>query len=115
MKPAWAVCGVAALAIAASGCALSPRQNVRLDEAMNAHARILSDESVAALAPAEAKRAREALERAIITWESREDSALVDHLAYVARQRAEIAAETARRVAAERALAGPLRQTSATP
>lgn len=115
MKPAWVICGMTALVIAASGCALSPKQNVRLEEARSAHARILSDESVSALAPAEARRAREALERAVITWESREDPALVDHLAYVARQRAEIAAETARRVAAERGLGGPLRKTSAAP
>lgn len=113
MKPAWVICGMAALALAAPGCALAPKQNVRLEEAKSAHARLLSDASVSALAPAEARRAREALERAIITWESREDPALVDHLAYIARQRAEIAAETARRVAAERGLAGPLRNTSA--
>lgn len=112
MNPARILCGAAALAIAASGCAISPKQNVRLDEAMSAHARILSDASVSALAPEETRRAREALERAVITWESREDPALVDHLAYIARQRAEIAGETARRVAAERGLAGPLRNTS---
>ncbi len=113
MKPAWVICGMAALAVAASGCALAPRQNIRLEEAMIAHARLLSDASVSALAPLEATRAREALERATITWESREDPALVDHLAYVARQRAEIAAETARRVADERALASTYRRTSA--
>lgn len=114
MKPAWITCGLAAVAIAASGCALSPKQNVRLEEARSAHARLLSG-AASVLAPAETQRAREALERAVITWESREDPALVDHLAYVARQRAEIAAETARRVAAERGLGGPLRKTSAAP
>lgn len=107
MKPARVAAALTALALAASGCALSPKPNIRLEEARNAHARLLSRTGVAALAPAEAQRAREALERAIVTWESREDPALVDHLAYVARQRAEIAAETARRVAAERALAAP--------
>ena len=112
MKPGWIAGGMAALAIAASGCALSPKQNIRLEEARSAHARLLSG-PVPVLAPAEAQRAREALERAVITWESREDPALVDHLAYVARQRAEIAAETARRIAAERALADPYLRTSA--
>lgn len=113
MTSAPIICGLAALAIAASGCALAPKHNIRLEETRSAHARLLSG-TVPALAPAETQRAREALERAVITWESREDPALVDHLAYVARQRAEIAAETARRVAAERALARPHQRASAT-
>jgi hypothetical protein len=102
-----------ALAVAATGCALAPKQNVRIDEAMGAHAPIRADASIAALAPAETQRAHDALERAIAAWESREDPALVDHLAYVARQRAAIAVETARRVAAERGLENPHRRTSA--
>ena len=114
MRLGWIVGGIAALAVSASGCALSPKHNIRLEEARSTHARLLSG-TVPVLAPAETQRAREALERALITWESREDPALVDHLAYVARQRAEIAAETARRVAAERALASPHRRTSASP
>lgn len=101
MKRAWII-GCIALAAMMAGCATAPKHNIRLEEARSVHARLLADGKVPALAPAEAKRAREALERAVTTWESREDPALVDHLAYVARQRAEIAAETARRVAAER-------------
>ena len=92
---------------------MTPKHNIRLEEARSAHVRVLADGSVPSLAPAETKRAREALERAVATWESREDPALVDHLAYVARQRAEIAAETARRIAAERGIAGFYRRTSA--
>lgn len=111
MKPAWMI-GCIALAVVMAGCAMAPKHNIRLEEARSAHARLLGDGSVPALAPAETKRAREALERAVATWESHEDPALVDHLAYVARQRAEIAAETARRVSAERALAGPYRKAS---
>lgn len=95
---------LAALAVVISGCALSPKHNLRLEEARSAHERLLSDTRVPALAPAETQRARAALERAVASWESREDPALVDHLAYVARQRARIALETARRVAAERGL-----------
>lgn len=102
-----------ALAVAAAGCALAPRQNARIDEAMREHALLLSDPRVSALAPAQAQLAHEALERAVLTWQSREDPALVDHLAYVARQRARIAIEAARRVAAEGDLARPDRETSA--
>jgi hypothetical protein len=92
--------------------ALAPAHNIRIEQMRSAHARLLSGTGAPVLAPAETQRALEALERAVITWESREDPALVDHLAYVARQRAEIAAETARRIAAERALASPYRTVS---
>lgn len=112
MTPA-SIIGCIALAVAMTGCAMAPKGNIRLEEAMSAQARLLSEAGVVELAPAETMRAREALERAVATWESREDSALVDHLAYVARQRAEIAAQVARRVAAERAMAEPYRRTSA--
>jgi uncharacterized protein DUF4398 len=101
------------LALALSGCVSYPRENLRLAEARAAHARLPAE--VARLAPAESARAAEALERAALTWSSREDPALVDHLAYVARQRAAIAEQVARRVAAELALAERYRQTSARP
>jgi hypothetical protein len=105
-------CAVA-LAVATAGCTLAPKANVRIDEAVGTNALLRSDAGVATLAPVEARRADEALERAVAAWESREDPALVDHLAYVARQRARIALETARRVAAERGLVGFQRRTSA--
>lgn len=113
MRAAWIIGCAMALAMATSGCALAPKQNIRIGEAMGAHAVLGSDESIATLAPAETQRAHEALERALAAWQSREDPALVDHLAYVARQRARIAVETARRIAAERGLATSYRQTSA--
>ena len=92
--------------LAASGCALVPKDNVRLQEAHAANARLMVDSQVAALAPAEARRAAEALEAAQAASSSLQDPALVDHLAYVARQRAAIAVEVARRIAAERAAGG---------
>lgn len=105
---------VAACAIAlAGGCAVSPGHNPRIEEAIGAHALLRGDATVAALAPAQAQSANDALERAVAAWHSREDPALVDHLAYVAGQRARIAVETARRVAAERTLAGSYQRTSA--
>lgn len=102
---------LAALALVLSGCALHPKENLRLQEARQAYAGLPAE--VAQLAPAEAARAAEALERADQTWASREDPALVDHLAYVARQRAAIAEHVARRVAAERAMAEQYLRTSA--
>jgi hypothetical protein len=104
-----------ALAIASAGCAYMPGKNARLEEARTAHARALSAPEVAAFAPAEARRAVEALERALEAWNTLQDPALVDHLAYVARQRAEIAAAVAQRVAADRAACSELRQVSGRP
>lgn len=98
------------LALAASGCAFVPRENLRLKEARQAQARLLGNAEVVALAPAEVRRAREAFERALEASNSLQDPALVDHLSYVARQRAAIAIEAAQRVAAERAAAGQMRQ-----
>ncbi len=97
------------LALAASGCAYMPKENVRLEEARVAQARILADREIALLAPNELRRAEEAFESAVAASNTLQDPALVDHLAYVARQRATIAAEVARRIAADRASAGALR------
>lgn len=93
-----------ALALAPGGCGLAPKDSLRLDEARASHARMIADPEVAALAPLEARRAQEALERALEASDTLQDPALVDHLAYVARQRAAIAIEVAQRIAAERAV-----------
>lgn len=88
-----------ALSALLSACALHPKENLRLEEARRAHERLSRE--VARLAPVETARAADALERATLTWSSMEDPALVDHLAYVAKQRAAIAEQVARRAAAE--------------
>jgi hypothetical protein len=114
MKRNFAVTAVMlALALAASGCVYMPKENIRLEEARGAQARILADRDIVALAPAEVRRAEEAFERAVAASDSLQDPALVDHLAYVARQRAAIAAEVAQRIAAERAAVSFLRPVSA--
>ena len=100
-----------ALALATTGCAYMPKDNLRLDEARHAQAR-LAERDVAAYAPAEARRAQEAFERAVEASNTLQDPALVDHLSYVARQRAAIAVEVAQRIAAERSASGTLRPVS---
>ena len=107
MKMHWQLAAFC-LALAASGCAFVPKQNVRLEAAHAASAGLASDPRVAALAPAEARRAAEALEAAQAASNTLQDPALIDHLSYVARQRAAIAIEVARRIAAERAAGGML-------
>jgi hypothetical protein len=113
MKTGLFVPAALALALAASGCAYMPKENIRLEEARSAQARVLADRDITTLAPNEVRRAEEAFERALTASNTLQDPALVDHLAYVARQRAAIAAEVAQRIAAERAANGSLRLTSA--
>ena len=78
------------------GCALMPQTNVRLEEARVAVASLDRDADSRRLAPVEVESAREAFRRATEAWESLQDPAFVDHLAYVAKQRAAIAVATAR-------------------
>ncbi len=85
----------------AAGCAFVPRQYARLDEALGTLTRAQRDPEVAQFAPAELQRAAESFQRAAAARDALDDSAVVDHLAYVARQRAAISMEMARARAAE--------------
>jgi outer membrane lipopolysaccharide assembly protein LptE/RlpB len=85
---------IAAVAVL-GGCAFIPKDYARLDEARSAREQTLSDARVARWAPVELGRAEEALERARIARDTLDDSAVVDHLAYVAKQRFAIARATA--------------------
>ncbi len=87
------------------GCAFVPKVNPRIEEAKAAHASAAAEPGVATLAPGEWARAREAFDAAIAAWSTLQDPAVVDHLAYVAKQRAAIAREVARMAAAEAAIA----------
>ena len=77
------------------GCAFVPKDFARLDEARTMRGQAMSDARVARFAPAELASAEEALERARIARDTLDDSAVVDHLAYVAKQRFAIALATA--------------------
>ncbi len=96
---------LAVVALSLGACAFVPKTNLRLEEARAAHTAALSDRDVASFALRELQLASEALESANSAWNTLDDPAVVDHRAYVAKQRAAIARETARRVAAERELA----------
>jgi hypothetical protein len=96
---------VIALAIAAGGCAFVPKANDRLEEVRASYAAARADEPLSRLAPAELQRAIETFQLAESAWNALDDPAVVDHLAYLAKQRLAIARETALRAAAERAAA----------
>jgi multidrug efflux pump subunit AcrA (membrane-fusion protein) len=92
------------VAFGQGGCAFVPKTNLRLDEARNMHRLAATDARVAELAPAELRRASETLEQATVAWNTLDDPAVVDHLAYLAKQRLAIAQEAAKRSQAEAAL-----------
>lgn len=82
-----------------TACASMP--NANLDEARSKYAAAQSDPQVGTLAAIELRQASDALNRAEDAWTKGEDSATVDHLAYVAKQRVAIAQEAANEKAAE--------------
>ena len=94
---------VIAVALAIGGCAFVPKSNLRLEEARAMHRAAQADGELAQLAPNELSRASETFRLADTAWNTLDDVAVVDHLAYMAKQRLAIASETARKVAAERA------------
>ena len=88
-----------------AGCSSLPASNSLLDQARNDYSNAQASPQVTNLAPGELKQASDSLDRANNAWTKREDNALVDHLAYVAKQQVAIAQETARQKAAELAVA----------
>ena len=77
------------------------RHNSLLEEARGGYAAAQSDPQVAKFAADELNQAGAALKKADDAWNKREDDALVNQLAYVAKQRVAIAQETARQKAAD--------------
>ena len=94
----------AAVLLTLGACSSVP-QSTLLDEARTNYNAAQSDPQVNALAAAELREAREALDRANAAQARRDEQRTVDHLAYLARQRVAIAAETARMKTAEAQIA----------
>jgi hypothetical protein len=82
---------IAASAMLFGGCAFVPKDYPRLDEARRLQDAAASDPRIEHLAATELARAREALELARTARDTLDDPAVVDHLAYVAKQRLAIA------------------------
>ena len=74
-----------------AGCAFVPVANPHLDEAHAAFSEALADPQVACLDPAHLAEAADALAQADKAHATLDDPAYVDHLAYIATQRARIA------------------------
>lgn len=85
------------------GCSTVPEQHAVLEEARSNFIAARSDSDVNKYAGTELQQAEQALESAENAWSKQEDADEVDHLAYLANQRALIAQETGKRRATEAA------------
>ena len=92
---------IALCAVFLAACGGPPHNNPVLDDARTAYSRVDTDPVAAQHAPVALAEAREALDRAILAWQAKEDVEVVEHYAYLARQRVRIAEETAKLNAAE--------------
>jgi hypothetical protein len=88
-------CAAVCAALWLAGCAFVPRHFAMLDEARAAADAAAADAKVARYASSELGWARNALEEAFAARDTLQDPALVDHLAYLARQRVAIVREAA--------------------
>ena len=79
-----------------AACAFVPQRNARLEEARQAFREAVAEPEVARHAAPELRQAAELLEQASRARDTLDDAAVVDHLAYVARQRVAIAREVAK-------------------
>ena len=88
-----------------AGCNSLPASNSLLDQARSDYSNAQASPQVTGLAAGELKQASDSLDKANNAWTKRENSALVDHLAYVAKRQVAIAQETASEKAAQLAVA----------
>lgn len=100
MRARLAILAIGAFAL--DGCSFVPNVYPRLDEARDAHRKAAADPGVRLYAGAELKSAGEVLERALVARDTLDDPAVVDHLAYLARQRVAISIEVAKGKALQR-------------
>ena len=88
-----------------AGCSTLPASDSPLAQARNDYSNAQANPQVTSLAAGELKQASDSLDKANNASSKGENRALVDHLAYVAKQQVAIAQETARQKAAELAVA----------
>ena len=88
-----------------AGCAGMPANNPRLAEARSAYTAVQADPHAQDWAGMELKQAGDALNNAQAAWERKDDAEQVNHLAYVASQRAAIVRQTLNMKAADAVVA----------
>jgi outer membrane protein OmpA-like peptidoglycan-associated protein len=85
-------------------CVSVPATNPKLDEARALYSQAAADADAARSAPLELRSAQQALTRAETAFKAGEDSAIVDHHAYLARQRSATALQAGEIARAEQAV-----------
>jgi outer membrane protein OmpA-like peptidoglycan-associated protein len=90
-----------ALSIGLAGCASTPKDNATLTQARSGFEVAQSDPAVVKYAPIELKAAGDAIASASNALKEHEKEPQVEHLAYLAKQKVEVARETARLKVAE--------------
>ena len=98
-----AACAITAATLLAA-CSTTPAMNPGLEEARTDYRNAQSNSQVATLAASELKQASDSLELANAASNRGDSVAIVDHLAYVAKQQVAIAQATANQKAAELAV-----------
>ncbi len=88
-----------------AGCSTMPASDSPLMLARNDYSNAQANPQIAALAASELKQASDALDRANAASGKGDDKVVVDHLAYLAKQKVTIARETANQKMAEQAVA----------
>ena len=91
-------------ALVMAGCSSVPKSNERLIAAQSALERARADTARAELTPTELERADAAVRRAEREWRDDDDTAEVDHLAYLAQRLVDLAVTTGQRREAERGI-----------
>ncbi|HSB97103.1 MAG TPA: OmpA family protein [Spongiibacteraceae bacterium] len=89
------------LTIGLAGCASTPKDNATLTQARSGYEVAQADPAVVKYAPIELKAAGDAIGTASNALQEREKASEVEHLSYLAKQKVEIARETARLKVAE--------------
>lgn len=97
---------LAAIAVATlAACASAPSRHAALDDAQAAYDRVASDPQVARSASLELRRAQQDLQQAQAAQRDGKDPSAVEHYAYLAKQRAEVALQAGKAAQAEQAVA----------
>jgi outer membrane protein OmpA-like peptidoglycan-associated protein len=97
---------LAAVAVAAlAACASTPSRNAALDDAKSAYDRAAGDAQVVRSAPLELRKAQQELQRADAALRAGDDPSAVEHFAYLAKQRTEVALQAGKVAQAEQAVA----------
>lgn len=86
-----------------AACASAPRTNLALDDARTSYQRAVSDPQLARSAELQLRKAQQALQQGESALRSDDDTAAVDHYAYLARRHVEAAQQVAQVAAAEQA------------